>query len=161
MAKFPTAQFIEFTKAVKIDSKEQGVIRLGDALLGTQRWVLERIIKGLEEDRHEFVTLKCRQAGISTISLALDLFWLFRHRGMTGMLAVHEDTARDQFRSTLELYYSSLPDEWKRPIKDHNRNQLVLTTGTKLLYRVAGTKKSGKGSLGLSLIHISEPTRPY
>lgn len=160
MAKFPTAQFIEFTKAVKIDSKEQGVIRLGDALLGTQRWVLERIIKGLEEDRHEFVTLKCRQAGISTISLALDLFWLFRHRGMTGMLAVHEDTARDQFRSTLELYYASLPDEWKRPIKDHNRNQLVLTTGTKLLYRVAGTKKSGKGSLGRSsapsFLHATE-----
>ena len=102
----------------------------------------------------------CRQAGISTISLALDLFWLFRHRGMTGVLAVHEDTARDQFRSTLELYYSSLPDEWRRPIRDHNRNQLVLTSGTKLLYRVAGTRKTGKGSLGRSsapsFLHATE-----
>jgi len=150
MAKFPLEQFNKFCSVLKIDSKEQGIIPLGRSLLGTQRWVLEKIVTGLEEGKHEFVTLKCRQAGISTISLALDLFWLFRHRGMTGMLAVHEDTARDQFRSTLELYYNSLPDDWKRPIRDHNRNQLVLSTGTKLLYRVAGTRKTGKGSLGRS-----------
>lgn len=324
--KFPLQQFLAFAGALKIDSKERGVISLGDSLLGTQKWVLEKIISGLEDDVHDFVTLKCcdpnmrvlradltwvpikdivpgdelvafdehkptptterkmrtatvkakwssiqrayrvtftdggetivtrdhrhlvqarggtvlqwkpvswlkpgdkirkvvtpwetrsscpdktaldhmtdgrelpdewavverieelndremvdietttgtficeglanhncRQAGISTISLALDMFWLFRHKGMNGMMAVHEDTARDSFRSTLELYYASLPDAWKRPIKDHNRNQLVLTTGTKLLYRVAGTKKTGKGSLGrssaISFLHATE-----
>lgn len=158
--KFPLQQFMAFCKALKIDSKERGLVSLGDSLLGTQTWVLEQIVRGLEEDVHEFVTLKCRQAGISTISLALDMFWLFRHKGMNGMMAVHEDSARDSFRSTLELYYASLPDAWKRGIKDHNRNQLVLNTGTKLLYRVAGTKKSGKGSLGrsaaISFLHATE-----
>jgi len=158
--KFPTQQFMSFCNALKIDSKERGVISLGDSLLGTQKWVLEKIISGLEDGVHDFVTLKCRQAGISTISLALDMFWLFRHKGMNGMMAVHEDSARDSFRSTLELYYASLPDTWKRGIKDHNRNQLVLNTGTKLLYRVAGTKKSGKGSLGrsaaISFLHATE-----
>lgn len=158
--KFPVQQFLDFSKALKIDSKERGVINLGDALLGTQKWVLRRIVSGLEEGVHEFVTLKCRQAGISTIMLALDLFWLFRHRGMTGMLVVHEDTARDQFRSQLEMYYAGLPDHWKRGIKDHNRNQLVLSTGTRLLYRVAGTKKTGKGALGRSsapsFLHATE-----
>lgn len=151
---------MQFCQALKIDSKERGVISLGDSLLGTQRWVLEKIITGLEEGVHDFVTLKCRQAGISTISLALDLFWLMKHKGMSGMMAVHEDSARDSFRSTLELYYASLPDEWRRGIKDHNRNQLVLSTGTKLLYRVAGTKKTGKGSLGrsaaISFLHATE-----
>ena len=158
--KFPTQQFMAFCHALKIDSKERGVISLGDSLLGTQKWVLEHIIRGLEDDVHDFVTLKCRQAGISTISLALDMFWLFKHKGMNGMMAVHEDSARDSFRSTLELYYASLPDAWKRGIKDHNRNQLVLNSGTKLLYRVAGTKKSGKGSLGrssaISFLHATE-----
>jgi hypothetical protein len=158
--KFPLDQFTRFTKALKIDSKERGVISLGDSLLGTQTWVLRQIVEGLEDGVHDFVTLKCRQAGISTISLALDMFWLFMHKGMNGMMAVHEDTARDSFRSTLELYYASLPPAWKRPIKDHNRNQLVLTTGTKLLYRVAGTKKTGKGSLGrssaVSFLHATE-----
>ena len=158
--KFPLDQFTAFTKALKIDSKERGVISLGDSLLGTQKWVLQKIVEGLEDGVHDFVTLKCRQAGISTISLALDMFWLFMHKGMNGMMAVHEDTARDSFRSTLELYYASLPPAWKRPIKDHNRNQLVLTTGTKLLYRVAGTKKTGKGSLGrssaVSFLHATE-----
>jgi hypothetical protein len=158
--KFPINQFMAFCKALKIDSKEHGLVSLGDTLLGTQKWVLEKIVRGLEDDIHEFVTLKCRQAGISTISLALDMFWLFRHKGMNGMLAVHEDSARDQFRSTLELYYASLPDSWKRGIKDHNRNQLVLNTGTKMLYRVAGTKKTGKGGLGrssaISFLHATE-----
>jgi len=158
--KFPTQQFMAFCHALKIDSKERGVISLGQSLLGTQKWVLEHIIRGLEDDVHDFVTLKCRQAGISTISLALDMFWLFKHKGMNGMMAVHEDSARDSFRSTLELYYASLPDAWKRGIKDHNRNQLVLNSGTKLLYRVAGTKKSGKGSLGrssaISFLHATE-----
>ena len=158
--KFPTAQFMAFCQALKIDSKEQGMISLGDSLLGTQRWVLRHIISGLEDGVHDFVTLKCRQAGISTISLALDMFWLMKHKGMNGMMAVHEDSARDSFRSTLELYYASLPDAWKRGIKDHNRNQLVLNTGTKLLYRVAGTRKSGKGSLGrsaaISFLHATE-----
>jgi hypothetical protein len=158
--KFPLDQFLSFCRALKIDSKERGLLSLGDNLLGTQKWVLERIVRGLEEDVHEFVTLKCRQAGISTISLALDLYWLFKHSGISGMLAVHEDTARDQFRTTLELYYASLPGQWKRPVRDHNRNQLVLTTGTKLLYRVAGVKKTGKGALGrssaLSFLHATE-----
>lgn len=160
MAKFPVTEFRAFLCALKVDSKELGVIRLGDNLLGTQEWVLRKIVEGLEDGKHDFVTLKCRQAGISTISLALDLFWLFKHKGMTGMLVVHEDSARDQFRTTLELYYSSLPDEWKRPVRDSNRNQLVLTTGTKLLYRVAGQKKSGKGGLGRSaapsFLHATE-----
>lgn len=158
--KFPLEHFLAFCRALKIDSKERGLISLGESLLGTQKWVLERIVRGLENDVHEFVTLKCRQSGISTIALAIDLFWLFKHNGISGMLAVHEDAARDQFRTTLELYYSSLPDDWKRPVKDHNRNQLVLTTGTKLLYRVAGTRKTGKGSLGrssaLSFLHATE-----
>ena len=158
--KFPLSQFMQFCRALKIDSKEQGMVSLGDSLLGTQKWVLRKIVEGLEEGVHEFVTLKCRQAGISTISLALDMFWLFRHKGMNGMLAVHQDDARDQFRSTLELYYASLPDAWKRGIKDHNRNQWVLNTGTKMLYRVAGTRKTGKGGLGrssaISFLHATE-----
>jgi hypothetical protein len=58
---------MKFCHALKIDSKERGVISLGDSLLGTQKWVLEHIIRGLEDDVHDFVTLKCRQAGISTI----------------------------------------------------------------------------------------------
>ena len=157
---FPLTKFMQFANALLIDTKEKGMLRLGTSMMGTQRWLLRHIVEGFEEGKREFVTLKCRQAGISTLSLALDMFWLFQHKGMTGMLAVHEDTARDQFRSTLELYYSSLPDTWKRPIKDHNRNQLVLSTGTKLLYRVAGTKKTGGGSLGRSsapsFLHATE-----
>jgi hypothetical protein len=155
--KFPLSQFMAFTKALKIDAKELGVVSLGDRMLGTQKWVLQRSSAGLEDDVHEFVTLKCRQAGISTLCLALDLFWLFKHPGMTGMLAVHEDSARDQFRSTLELYYASLPDHWKRGIKDHNRNQFVLNTGTKLLYRVAGTRRPAR--VGWAILLPCIPSR--
>ena len=52
-----------------------------DTLLGTQTYVMEEIAKGLENDIHFFVILKGRQLGITTVSLALDLYWQFTHPG--------------------------------------------------------------------------------
>jgi len=158
--KFPLAHFLKFCRALRVDTKESNVIRLGDHLLGTQQWALKEIVKGLEQGQHEFVILKCRQIGISTLMLALDLYWLFSHRGMTGALVTHDEPARDQFRATLQMYYDGLEPDWKQPVVQNNRNQLVLRTGTRMSYRVAGTRGKGGGSLGrsaaLSFLHATE-----
>jgi hypothetical protein len=158
--KFPLAHFLRFARALRVDTKERGIVRLGDNLLGTQTWVLREIVKGLENGQHEFDVLKCRQIGISTIMLALDLYWLFSHRGMTGSLVTHDEPARDQFRATLQMYYDGLDSDWKQPIAQNNRNQLVLRTGTRMSYRVAGTRGKGGNSLGrsaaLSFLHATE-----
>lgn len=146
--------------ALRIDTKERGIIPLGTNLLGTQKWVMREIVSGLEDGIHDFEILKARQLGISTFSLALDLYWLGRHKALTGAMITHDEPARDSFRSTLELYYSGLPDKWRFPTKQHNRNQWVFRHGTKLLYKVAGTKEKGSGTLGRSssatFVHATE-----
>jgi hypothetical protein len=142
---FSLAGFWRFCDQLKIDTKEGGVQSLKNRL-GSQKWVMERIAAGLDDDIHNFVILKCRQAGITTISLALDLYWVFKHQGMNGTLVTHDEPSRDLFRSTLQMYYDGLDREYKRPIIQHNRNQMVFKNGSRLQYQVAGTR--AKGTLG-------------
>lgn len=157
---FDRAHFDEFCHSLLINSKEEGVIPLGQRLLGTQRRWLDEVQKGLEEDIHDFTTLKCRQIGISTISLAFDLYWPFDITGMTGAIVVHDEPARDSFRATLDMYYEGLPRSWKIDIVQHNRNQLVLSNGSGLQYKVAGVKETSKKALGrssaLAFLHATE-----
>jgi len=142
--------FQEFLDALRIQTKERGTIALGPNLLGTQKRLRDEIVRGMEEGCHEFVTLKSRQIGSSTFSLALDMYWLFRYGGTPGTLVTHDEPAREQFRAIFELYYEGLPDVWKQPIVQHNRNQLVLENRSMLQYKVAGLKQTSTRTLGRS-----------
>jgi len=115
-------------------------------LLGSQTYVMDEIKKGLDEDVHFFVILKGRQLGITTISLALDLYWHFTHPGLQGTLTTDTEENRDMFRSTLAMYMDGLPKEYRIPILAHNRNQLSLKNRSRIFYQVAGLR--AKGSLG-------------
>ena len=145
MSKFNLQHFYYFCKQLKIETKEQGLRKM-DNLLGTQTYVMEEITKGLENDCHFFVILKGRQLGITTISLALDLYWHFMHPGLQGTLTTDTEENRDMFRSTLAMYMDGLPKEYKIPLLAHNRNQLSLKNRSRLFYQVAGLR--AKGSLG-------------
>lgn len=157
---FDPAHFDAFTRSLAISSKEEGVILLGEHLLGTQRMLMREMQIGMQEGVREFVTLKCRQIGVSTISLALDLYWPLRYTGLNGALVMHDDPARDQFRSTIEMYIKGLPDEWKVPVVQHNRNQLVFQNGSRFQYKVAGIKEKSAKALGrssaLTFLHATE-----
>ena len=145
MSKFNLNQFYHFCRQLKIETKEQGLRKM-DHLLGTQTYVMEEFAKGLEEDVHFFVILKGRQLGITTISLALDLYWHFTHPGLQGTLTTDTEENRDMFRSTLAMYMDGLPKEYRIPPIAHNRNQLSLKNRSRLFYQVAGLR--AKGSLG-------------
>jgi hypothetical protein len=123
-----------------------GIQRLGQRLLGSQTYVMEEIAKGLNQGTHFFVILKGRQLGITTISLALDLYWHFKNPGFQGTLTTDTEENRDQFRTTLAMYMDGLPPEFKIPLMTHNRNQMVLKNRSRLFYQVAGLR--AKGSLG-------------
>ena len=124
--KFDIARFRIFCANLRIEARELGLINLSH-LLGTQEYVITEIAKGLEDDQHFFVILKGRQLGVSTISLALDLYWLFIHPGLQGSLTTHDEESRDMFRSTLTMYMEGLPKEWKIPLvqnKDRKSTRL-------------------------------------
>jgi hypothetical protein len=155
--KFNLAQFYKFCSQLKIETKEQGLKKM-DVLLGTQTYVMDEIARGLQEDIHFFVILKGRQLGITTISLALDLYWHFIHNGLQGTLTTDTEENRDMFRSTLSMYMEGLPKEWRIPLIAHNRNQLQLKNRSRLFYQVAGLR--AKGSLGrgkaITFLHGTE-----
>ena len=143
--KFNLNQFYKFCDQLSVETKEDGLKKLTQRL-GTQTYVMEEITKGLEEDVHFFVILKGRQQGITTISLALDLYWHFIHPGLQGTLVTDTEENKDMFRGTLSNYMEGLPKEYRIPLVAHNRNGLSLKNRSRLFYQVAGLR--AKGSLG-------------
>ena len=142
---FDLKKFYRFCSQLQIETKEKGLQRLGN-LLGTQTYVMQEIAAGLEDGAHHYVILKGRQLGITTISLALDLYWVFTHPGLGATLVTDTEENREMFRSTLGMYHEHLPKEFKIPVDGHNRNQMVLRNRSRLFYQVAGLR--AKGSLG-------------
>lgn len=142
---FNLKHFYNFCSQLQIETKEQGLKKMGN-LLGSQTYVMNEVKKGLDEGVHFFVILKGRQLGITTISLALDLYWHFTHPGLQGTLTTDTEENRDMFRSTLAMYMDGLPKEYRIPLVAHNRNQLSLKNRSRLFYQVAGLR--AKGSLG-------------
>jgi len=153
--KFDLQHFYKFCAELKIETKEEGLKKMG-TLLGTQKYVMEEIQKGLAEDVHFFVILKGRQLGITTVSLALDLYWQFTHPGWQGTLVADTEENRDMFRSTLAMYMDGLPKEYKIPLVAHNRNQMVLKNRSRIFYQIAGNKsRLGQGK-AITYLHGTE-----
>jgi hypothetical protein len=153
---FSPAKFELFCAKLRIDTKEFGRVPL--LFMGSQRYAVEQIASGLAQGIHEFVILKGRQMGISTVTLALDMYWLFKYRGLQGAVVTDNDENRELFRSYLTQYIASLPPEARAPIEIHNRAQVVFKNNSRLMYMVAGEKK--KGGLGrakaVNMLHATE-----
>jgi hypothetical protein len=154
--------FLEFLGGMTISSKELDSAKpvpLLDVLYTAQYRFLEEIADGLQADCHDYKVLKSRQLGISTVSLALDVFWASVHDKLQGAIITDTDGNRDKFRILLEQYIESLPRGLRVGIKQHNRNNLVLMNGSVIDYLVAGTRGK-KGSLGtsraLNFVHATE-----
>jgi hypothetical protein len=159
--KFPLQQFEEFCSKLTVDSKEEGQISLAPAqLMGTQRYHIEQVVRGLEADVHDFTVLKARQLGITTIQLALDLFWHYRFKGMQGTLAADSEENRDMFRSTLTQFHEGMDPYYRIQMVVNNRNFMAWKNRSRMFLQIGGgvkKKKGGKGrGKGLAFIHGTE-----
>ena len=158
--KFDIREFRSFVKDMEIDTKEFGVVKLGEAWGGTQEYFIQEVARGLEEGVHYFVVLKGRQVMISTVCLALDLYWAFKYPGTSGTLIADTEENRDMFRTTLTLYAESLPNKWKQPIRGHNRTQMLVGNRSRFAYQVVGTKKKEHRGVGVGkaimMMHATE-----
>ncbi len=156
--------FEDFLKHMRIDSKE---IAAEDErgsplnLWGSQRMFLSEVATGLEDGQNTFVCLKARQEGISTVSLAIDIFWCLVHPGMMGALVTDTEANRNIFRATIERYIKNLPaklvgENFKIPRV--NRDFILFPNGSRLDFLVAGTRSKatwGEGR-GYTLAHLTE-----
>lgn len=151
----PTFRY--FLSLLTITSKE--ATKPGPITLYTaQNMFLEELDNGLQNNIHFFVNLKARQLGISTVMLALDIFWLYMNPGLQGALIADTEANKETFRTTITEMLDSLPKGFRIPVKTHNRVALQLANGSRLQYIQAGKgKNSGLGrSRGLSFCHCSE-----
>lgn len=155
--KFPRAEFEEFCDNLMIQSKDMGLTAF--KRLGSQMYLIDEIEIGLAEGVTFFVILKNRQAGISTLFLALDLFWAFKYAGTLGVFATHEEASRDQFRAQIDLFLTTIPKRYKIGAKSNNRIMLVLKNASLFRYLVAGqrttTNKLGRSG-GTNFAHMTE-----
>lgn len=149
--------FLHFISLLRITSKE-ATEPVPIVPYEAQKRLLEVLHEGLNEGVHYFVNLKARQLGISTILLALDIFWLYMHPGLQGALIADTAENKEVFRATLSEMLESLPPGFRVSVKSHNRTSLILSNGSRLQYMSAGrTKNSGLGrSRGLNYIHATE-----
>lgn len=158
--RFDIKEFKSFCKSLEIDTKEFGLVRLGEVWGGTQEYFIQEVAAGLEKGIHYFVVLKGRQVMISTVCLALDLYWAFKHPGTSGTLIADTEENRDMFRTTLTLYTESLPNKWKQPIRGHNRTQMLVGNRSRIAYQVVGTKRKERRGVGVGkaimMMHATE-----
>lgn len=158
--------FKEFIRDLRISSKEissQDERGVKLVLWESQRRFLEFVGDGLDDGIRQFNILKSRQLGITTISLAVDLFWIAMHRNLTGALVCDSEKNRDVNRSILEHYIKSFPPgyfEEEFTIVKANRQFMQFSNGSRLDFLVAGVKK-GKAptwsqGVGYSFCHATE-----
>src|SRR5260221_6415008 len=76
------AAFLNLCSKIGIESKRYGTCPL--VPIATQVYLIEEIVKGLNEGVHQFVVLKPRQSGTTTIILAFLMYWMMRFPGVTG-----------------------------------------------------------------------------
>ena len=156
--------FLSFIEKLRINSKEVASVDERGApleLWDSQRIFLEQVCAGMEEGVRTFFCLKARQLGISTVSLAIDIFWLAIHPGINGALVTDTEGNRDVFRATLKRYIDSFPKGYLGKaftlVKD-NRNFMLFSNGSRLDFLVAGTRRKttwGEGR-GYSFCHATE-----
>lgn len=160
---------MKFIQLLRIDSKEVAATDENGTKLDlwdSQRIFLEEICEGLDRGVRHFVCLKSRQLGISTVSLALDVFWLCMHPGIIGALVVDSEGTKEVFRATIRRYIASFPEgffgsSFEIVKGGDNRNFMRFSNGSRLDFLVAGTRKKTAWSEGraYTFCHCSEVSK--
>src|SRR5580693_8568233 len=101
VAPFPLQKFKTFLSHIRILSKDYG--RVAFNLLGSQRYILDEICKGLDEGITTFIILKGRQQGSTTLFMAIDFFYALEYPGLLGTFILHEDKALGKWRALIEM----------------------------------------------------------
>lgn len=151
------AVFADFIQQFEIDSKEtgRGIIKPW----GTQTYWLDQLAAGMDEGFRFFVALKIRQAGITTITIPIDVLWCLIHDGIKGAIIANSPEVAANCRAMVRTCWERLPETHKLPIEDDNAKLTRWSNKSELHYLVAGKTERNTGlgkSHGFSLIHGTE-----
>lgn len=157
--------FEEFIKDLRINSKEESSEDSRGtplALWNSQRRFLDFVGHGLDDGIHKFYCLKSRQLGLTTIGLAIDVFWAAFHKNMNGALISDNEDNREKNRAVIKKYVESFPEGYFGDeffITKNNRNYIEFSNGSRFDFKIAGTKRKSiswaEGS-GYVMAHATE-----
>lgn len=155
-----------FCESVRIPSKDIGLAPL--ILMDSQRYLIETIFWGLSQDRHDFVIVKARQLGASTVLWALDLFWLTKF-SIQAMYIADDEANKELHRDVIGQMYLSLPRAMSRgPWRVNNRYELTWLdqkradgsrwAASRMMWAFANKRHEGQlgRSRGVNYIHAEE-----
>jgi len=104
--------FDAFVSDIRITSKEavsQDERGTPLEMWESQRRFIKEVGTGLDNGIHKFYCLKSRQLGVTTVSLAIDVFWLALHPNLIGCLVTDTEKNREANRQLLQKYVESFP----------------------------------------------------
>lgn len=127
----------------------------------SQRMVLEQICEGLEDGIHVFYILKSRQLGVTTITLAILLFWLAMNPNTIGCMVSDHEKNKAKNRETIRKYVKSLSDFMGKSfaIVQDNKFGFVFSNGSRLDMLVAGNRSDWGEGEGYLVGHLTEIQR--
>jgi hypothetical protein len=161
MPAFPLNNIARFCSGLQIPAKDHAGLFRMTTLYSTQMYFLRELAAGFEDGVHDFLVLKGRQQGITTITDALDLYWPQRFEGIQGLMVADDDDNKEVRRDILRTMYYALDEEFKRPIRADNDKMLAWGNGSRLMFAAAATRtqgqktKLGRGR-GVSYVHADE-----
>lgn len=155
--------FRKFLANLRIQSKHAAEDPTGEGtvlkLWTSQQRVMDGIAEGLEEGIHTFYILKSRQLGVTTITMAITIFWLALNPGVIGVFVSDNDDNSVKNRVTIRTYIRSLAKFMGKSfaVVTDNKQGFTFSNGSRLDMRVAGKSKEnwGEGE-GYLLGHLTE-----
>src|ERR1700757_4340068 len=113
----------------------------------SQTRVLEQICDGLENGVHTFYILKSRQLGVTTVTLAILIFWLALHPNTIACQVSESDKSSAKNRATITAYLASLTKFMGKSfaVVKNNRFGITFSNKSRLDFLVAGKSKVNWG----------------
>jgi hypothetical protein len=144
--------FDRFCSKLIVNSKEFGVRPLVP-MWNTQRWYVMNILRAIERNIRFLVTNKARQGGITTIDLAILIFWMNKFAGTLAAMISDDGSNLARARGILTKFMNHLPAAYHvghDRLGHHNNFELELDNSSLCSYLIAGKKKklAESGDLG-------------
>lgn len=164
---FDREHFLAFASKLTIPSKEGSDDDEGTHAqlipfvpLPTQTAFLDEFERGREAGISFFIVQKCRQSGVTTIGLILDLYWCFMCPGIVLPFIADITETTNYNRSLVRDFVESLRSypEWSYEIRDDNEEIMSFSNRSKILWKVANKRKKGGigRSVGAACLHGTE-----
>lgn len=101
------------------------------------------------------IILKSRQLGMTTLSLGLMLYYASTIPYSNYLMLSYDGESVQNIFERLKQMYETIPDKIKTKQTRNNKTELVLSNGSRISVKVAGTKELGR-SFTCQMIHCSE-----